>query len=292
MVWPHATVDRLNAWGIFRPVLRFIESLPLNRGEWQPVAAEAVAAKADAAASVVRVTELRAYGDVPAWGVRAPRSRFVVDPDRDQQWLEGFCPNLYGEHRAEWRNRPEFQVRLPGVGKMVIELAEIGGGTQKLGIRVDGEDRPPVTFDGGRRELKDAERWVTVPLAAGEHRVTLDNLGSDWLRVRTLYVAAAVDSPAKLVRVAGLRSGGTGFLYLRNQTRTRVYQEVLHEKPAGFPEVRVAVRDLPPGRYEVKRFDTETGEVVETRTEDAPTGMLTLNLSLPGEDAAVRFERK
>ncbi len=350
MVWPHVTVDRLDAWQTFRPLTRFVADLPLNRGTWKParvkvtsarVAGEGAASTAAAAPAgqgatahggvsaapagrgtlptpampagdgaaragqdapaapdpagprLERVVELRAYGDVPAWGARATEWRFAIGLDTDQQWLQGFSPNLYGGSRPEWRNPPAFEVDLPAPGRLVVELDEIGGGTQQLVVTLDDKDLPPLRFEKGRRALSEAEKWVTVPLPAGKHRVTLDNRppGGDWLRLHTLYLAVSVESPAALIRARGMQSEGAGFLYLRNQTATRVYQQVLQGRPVTFADVRVLIEGVPAGRYQAQVFDTHTGAVIQTLVLSAGAGGLAVPLQVLNEDAAIKWRR-
>lgn len=293
MVWPHVLVDQTNAWDTFRPPLEFARTLPLLNGAWQPLVISVTEAKAAAEPPYRSIIELSAYGDVPAWGQPATVDRFELRAEGGDQWLVGFCPNLYGKNRAAWRKPPTFVCTIPAPGALIADIGEIGGGTQILSATVDGEATTSVSLAGGRRYPRPEERWVRIPLPAGTHTVQVDNAGDDWLRLRKLYLAWDNPSADRLVQATGRTNGNVGFAYVRNLTHSRVAREVLNQDPLELLDVVLNLPGLPDGAgYRVSLLDPGTGTVSrEFPATASPTG-LALPLDRLAADAVIRFERE
>jgi len=292
MVWPHATVDRAGAWDTFQPPMALARTLPLLTGTWGPIAVEVTSAQTEAAPPYQTLVEFGAYGDVPSWGHRATHERFAIDPKQGDQWLTGFCPNLYGRKRETWRRPPTFALRLPGAGALILDAQEIGGGTQILEATVDGTVAKTVTLTKGRRLLKDDERWIRIPLPVGKHEVRLDNAGDDWLRLRRLYLAWENPSAGRLVQVTGRTNGDVGFAYVRNLTHSRIAQEVLRQKPLELRNVSLRLRGLATGaHYAIRLIDPGTGRDLQRLTVASSATGLPITLGRLAVDAVIRFER-
>jgi len=291
MVWPHTLVDELNAWTVFVPPLKFLARIPLNRGPWERVTARVVSARSAAGARLARIVTVAPAGDVPEWGARATESRFRIALDENNQAVKGLGSTLYGRARATWRNPPTFLVNMPEEGQLVVEVEEIGGGDQTLEVKIDGCIARHVDFLGGRRELRDGERRVRVPLPKGSHSISIDNArpGGDWIRVRRYYVVVECDDAAQLVDVCGLRSGKRALLYIENQTYTRLPQE-LGQPATPLADLAVEVSGLPNGRYRVAFFDTETGDDAGTTGVVCTGGVLTIPVNRLGSGSALELE--
>ena len=292
MVWPHGTVDRAGAWDTFQPPMALARTLPLLTGTWGPMAVEITSAQTEAEPPYQTLVEFGAYGDVPSWGHRATHERFAIDPKQGDQWLTGFCSNLYGKNRETWRRPPTFALRLPGAGALILDAREIGGGTQILEATVDGTLAKTVTLTKGRRSLRDDERWIRIPLTKGTHEVRLDNAGDDWLRLRKLYLAWENPSAGRLVQVTGRTNGDVGFAYVRNLTHSRIAQEMLQQKPLGLRNVSLRLKGLSEDmRYTVQIIDPKTGRELQELTALASPSGLPITLDRLAADAVIRFEK-
>jgi hypothetical protein len=292
MVWPHVTVDRTNAWDTFRPVMELGQTLPLLEGTWGPVTVEVAAAETDGEPPYRTLIELGAYGDVPDWGHRATHGRFDIQPEQGDQWLTGYCRNLYGTSRKAWQRPPTLAFALPAPGALILDAQEIGGGTQILEATVDGTLAKKVTLAKGRRSLRDDERWIRIPLATGKHEVRLDNAGQDWLRLRKLYLAWDNPSAGRLVQVTGRTNGDVGFAYVRNLTHSRVAQEVLRQKPLELRNVSLRLKGLATGaRYAMRVIDPKTGKDRQKLTVASSAVGLPITLDRLAVDAVIRFEK-
>jgi hypothetical protein len=235
--------------------------MPLNRGRWRPVAARVASARTATGEAPLRVVTVTAAGDVPEWGARATENHFVVSLDRNRQAVRGLGVALYGQHghTSAWPNPPTFPVDMPADGQLVMEVEEIGG-EEVLEASIDGESAAKVTLAGGRRALRDDERFVAVAVPKGSHRITVDNVGpsGDWIRVRRYHFVVPGDDPARLVDASGLSGRKQAFLYLENQSYDRVAQ-TLGQQAAELLDVVVEVNGFPDGQYRATFFDTAKG---------------------------------
>jgi hypothetical protein len=296
MVWEHVLVDLTGSWNEFLPVMRFAESLPLHRRPWQPVHVKVRAAEAKAD-SVSAAVVMRSYGDVPDWGAKAPNARFEIDLSQPRQWLEGFSPSIYGQRARGkvWRNPPTFVADLPAEGKLLIELKEIAGGSNTFIVSRRNSDAEQwksaarVQLDKGRRLVSEKEKWVQVPLDKGPQQIMLDAEG-DWVRIESLAITYPLSSALALVDVSGWTDGGSGFLYLRNQSYSRLLSGVLDQRAVDLKNVQLELTDLPDGRYRFSVCSTESGDVQSNQTESSAGGRLVLSLPILKRDAAIRIE--
>ena len=181
----------------------------------------------------------------------------------------------------------------PTPARLLIEVDEIGSGDQTLCISVDGRETMSVELRGGRRYLEGEERWVEVPFDAGPHEIHVENgrPGADWISIRRYCFVVETKRVADLVGVRGLQSDTHGFVYLRNQTDSDLYREVLRQAPTLLTNVQLRIDGVAPGRYEITLLDTRTTSAQESRTQESRDGTLQLDLGELRHDAAFRFAR-
>jgi hypothetical protein len=321
MVWPHNLVDQTGSWSVFRNLLAFVRDVPLNKQRWSPMAVQVVGAQAaggtgspgvgdpgasgasaesagvgiggEPGKSDIRVIQLEAYGDVPNFGVKAPDNVFAIDEGENNQWLEGFGVTLYGSNRKEWRNPPTLVFTPPAdtTAKLLVEVNEVGGGTNTLQVDVNGKTLKSVSWSGGRQVLKGEERFVEAPLAAGENRIKLDNTGGDWLRIQKIYVLLDSADPAFLLTVRGLGSGDAAILYINNQTYGELYRKVLSGQPVPMRDVSLSIGGLADGPYEVVLYDPTSGSELGKQSATSKNGVLPVHIERMQMDMALKIRR-
>lgn len=296
MVWDHVKVDNTGAWAEFTNLLAFARDIPLNKKIWKPCAASVISTQPVSQTALTRIIAASFYGDVPDWGVKAPRNEFAINTTENNQWLEGASRTLWGNNasRTPWRNPPTFNINLPTPGKLLIRLTEIGGGTSTLAARVNDSEVKRATFQNGRRNLAPHEQWVEVPLPAGPNRISLDNVqkGSDWLRVGNYYFTFEAPDASGLINLRGQSSGSEAFLYVQNQTFGHLYEQVLKHKPFPMENVMVAVNGLEPGHYLIVLFDPGRGTSTGELTAVCSGGKLVFTLPRLEHDLAVKLQRR
>jgi hypothetical protein len=299
MVWPHNLVDQTGSWSVFRSLLAFVSDVPLNKKRWSPLAVKVVAAQAAAGEGLepgnsdIRVIQLESYGDVPNFGVKAPENVFAIDEGENNQWLEGFGVTLYGANRKEWRNPPTlvFTPPVDTTAKLLVEVNEVGGGTNTLKVDVNGKTAKSVTWSGGRKVLKGEERFVEVPLIAGENRIQLDNTGGDWLRIQKIYILLDSNDPAYLLTAKGLGNGDAAIIYINNQTYGELYRKVLSGQPVPLRDVDLSIGGLSDGSFEVVQYDPTSGAELGKQSATSKGGVMSVHIERMQMDAALKIRR-
>jgi len=147
---------------------------------------------------------------------------------------------------------------------------------------------------GGRRYLEGDERWAAVPFDAGPHEIRVENgrPGADWISIRRYCFVVETERASDLVDLRGLRSDTHGLIYLRNQTDSSLYRDVLGEPPVLLSEVRVRVDGLTPGHYDMTVLNTQTGIAQNSLAAESTDGTLDVKLAELRHDAALRFSRR
>jgi hypothetical protein len=243
--------------------------------------------------SDIRVIQLESYGDVPNFGAKAPENVFTIDEGENNQWLEGFGVTLYGSNRKEWRNPPTLVFTPPAdtTAKLLVEVNEVGGGTNTLQVDVNGMTAKSVSWSGGRQVLKGEERFVEVLLESGENRIQLDNTGGDWLRIRKIYLLLDSNDPAYLLTAKGLGSGDAAIIYINNQTYSELYRKVLSGQPVPLRDVDLAVSGMADGSYEVVLYDPASGVELGKQTATGKDGVLPVHIERIQMDTALKIRR-
>jgi len=119
----------------------------------------------------------------PRWG-RPERSEFRVGPGGAVENASDLVSYLQGMLHTELRNSPTFLVRAEAPGKLEVHVRAVAAAGARLEYRVDGVKAQTVDLpdldgknDGGVLEYN---RTVSFDIPAGEHKLTVDNVGGDW----------------------------------------------------------------------------------------------------------------
>ena len=298
MVWPHAVVDKTNSWGVFNPVIKFAEGLPLTSPGWEPAHVSVAHAEVPPNIPLEQVTEIRPFGDVPFWAARATQNRFAVNLNCTGQFLEGLGRSLYSatnRARSIWRNPPTFEVDMPQPGRIIAELYRYGAGHQLFTFRVDGNIVRQYRLEGKTaRDLPRSEVWFDAPVPAGRHAVTVSNEGQDWIHVRRFFFVFPLVSAAGMVSAVGQvnQERAVGFAYLSNRSGGQLYRELLGRQPCNLENLRIRVPVQRPGLYRVQYVDPVTGEETGASNAEAEAGALTLALPALSSSTVVRWEQR
>ncbi len=119
----------------------------------------------------------------PHWG-RPAQNEFRVGPRGVVANSSGLISYLQGMLHTELRNPPTFLVNADGPGRLEVHIRAVAAAGAKLELRVDGEPKQTVDLPDldGRNDGNAPEynRTFTLDVPAGQHRLTLDNIGGDW----------------------------------------------------------------------------------------------------------------
>ena len=152
----------------------------------------------------------------------------------------------------------------------------------RLVISVDGKPAAELVLDSGSKNVA-----LRVPLAVGEHDITLENLGDDWLELDYLEIAQFV-SP---VRTLTLRDSGAGVALSWLQNRDYTWDRLTVARTKLLFTYRID--QMPAGRYTVEIWDPLSGGVIGSEvTTVGDDGILAVDLVPMDTELALRIVRQ
>jgi hypothetical protein len=149
----------------------------------------------------------------------------------------------------------------------------------RLVITVDGREAAEMVLDSGSKNIA-----VRVPLSVGEHDITLENLGDDWLELDTLEIAQFI-SP---VRVLSLRDSGAGVALAWLQNRDYTWDRL--DNPRKKLLFTYRIDQMTAGKYTVEIWDPLSGDVIGSEvTSVGEDGVLSIDLVPMDSELALRI---
>lgn len=119
----------------------------------------------------------------PAWA-RPSRNEFRVVPDGVVGNASDLLSFLQGMLHTQMRNPPTFLVKAAEPGKLEVHIRAVATLGARLEYQVDGQAGQTVDLPDldGKNDgaVAEYDRTYTFDVPAGEHRLTLDNVGGDW----------------------------------------------------------------------------------------------------------------
>jgi hypothetical protein len=116
---------------------------------------------------------------------RPSRNLFTVGPDGSVAHGDELNGFLQGRLHAQLGNPPTFLVNATAPGRLLVHVRAVAAAGARLEYRVDGQAVRAVALPDrdGKNDSGAAEydQVLSLPIPAGAHRLTLDNMGPDWL---------------------------------------------------------------------------------------------------------------
>lgn len=298
MPWWHENyIDPLNLYFHFTAIGNFVKGLPFGTARWEQVPVEEVACGQRPDRPLVRDLTL-----IPTstWG-RPPVNEFVVQSDGSVNDPASIPELLQGKGHPDLRNPPTFVVEYPQPGQFLLSVGRVSH-SGLLKIWLDGELKLEREFPCGENIGKQwtwRPQWnlwesvydedVVLEVPAGRHRITVDNLGQDWMQVRRYVFTGCQTLDWPHLLVAALRSPEVAIVWMQNRDSDWFKQQKKAVLPV--PPARVSLGGFPDGEYDVEWWETWQGTAMRRERVNARNGTLTL---FPGEvstDVAAKIRR-
>jgi len=209
--------------------------------------------------------------------------------------LAGFLHGI-GNH-ADLHNPVTFETDLPWPTVLEVQVGDVSGyGGAGLVVTLDGKKAINESFpdpDGDRitTTLKQFAGLRKLPLSPGRHRVLIENLGQDWVRVDYRFLNAAIRTSPPLVAWASA-GPDIAFAWVRHEDRSwrNVIERKIKTNPA--PPSILVVQGLRSGVWNAVLWDTWKAKAVTTQRVTVGTNREG-RISLPSisTDLAIRLER-
>ncbi len=296
LYWSQDEVDEYNngegCWDVFTNILNFSADIPLDTsGQFNystiAISNSEVVTPSD---KYQTVTSIKSYGDVSGWAEPVTQDTYDIDTSVAGMNLVGYHNKYYGtKWNGDCRVPVNFNIDTPNGGKVILGITEVSNGT--LEVRVDGKVAVVQGYEEGRHTIADDEegRYVEVELTAGTHKVTIDNIGPDWLSVGELYFVCNGDSAESLLAANAMISDSAAVVYVKNLTYDRTSTILLGNTPTDFNNVKFTIEGLTEdGRYAMYAFDPDTGKYTSCTEVTVSGGKVEVTIPSIKLDAAVK----
>ncbi len=255
---------------IYRPLARFTADIPWHRLQLVAVQARLVSPNSQDYAPLRLDNYDRRFmtDELPDLG------DYLVTPDGVFPALDTLSSYIFGQRFHDQFSRPHSYLIAPPVDtRLTVGVRSVSpqlGAT--LVVRADGVQLAEVALAPGASTTA-----ITVPLAAGEHLLELDNAGDDWLQIDHVTLEHYITP----LRVMALVDYDQGLLLAWFQNRAYQWQTPDDSIAPLSPDVRAKFSHMPAGEYRVEFWDPISGQIigedrVQVREED--NRLLTLNL--------------
>jgi len=249
-----------------------------------------------------------AYGDVifkpvDKWG-EAQGDDFTVLSGGD---VTGGIPAMYlhGDKSKKYRVEQKYRVNYPAGGEFIIQVGMVSHHGH-LVVCLDGKtviDRE-LTCGAGeglwQRSMyrKDQKVYqcvyntdIAIDVPAGEHVITLQNKGKDWISVKKIRLTNYQSSDTANARCLGLRVGGDMLFWVQNMDfNWKNYYS--GEKAGPIRNAWFEASGVEDGAYEVMWWDTFRGREISRGDASAKRGVLRLDVPEFSADNACRVTKK
>ena len=292
MGWWWQWMDEHDLWPQFRAIATFVDGIDWPAEGFEPKEGAAIMARPDPRHGFGSVTFAPKAGGFKPGPANQPVTLRLLDEKLDApEKLPRFLHGL--RNHRDLHNPVTFRVDLPTAGQFAVAVDGVSGhGGATLELSVDGklasqEAFPDPPDDDTTITKHNGPHAIAVP--AGQHTLTVENKGTDWVRVRSYAFSTARTRPP--VRVLTLRGRRTVLAWVWNESHAW-YAPVVHTPRLVLGGVAATLDGLAPGACRVRPFDPWTGKWGQaTDATVGAAGTLRLSVGELKRDRAFRIER-
>jgi hypothetical protein len=296
--WWDNYVAPKSVYAPFIAARKFADAIPWTQGAWKPLTFDAAKTKDDPE-TFADLT----LSAMSGWGKNAATELTLMP---DGKVSGGVTPGfLYSPAKPDLRTVHTLHVHYTRPGRFSLRVTNVSD-SAILRIRLDGKTagewnltahvpdgsptRPEYVKTVYEPEYKvylatyDKDYGIAVP--AGDHAITLEVTGGDWLGVGHLTLSDYRSSRYPDVNLYGVTTGRTGVVWVQNGWHN--WKNLYDNKPIPtVPPSEAVAHGLADGSYAVEWWDTQTGVILKTEQAVSANSSLPLHLpALPSDVAA------
>lgn len=201
------------------------------------------------------------------WGVRGDERISIDSSGRTVPANPALSSFLYGSlYNTQHRSPPTFSVNYPRPGAFAVTTANaMSSAAPRITIYVDDK----LVLDEAARP----EHTYTVNIPTGDHRIRVDNAGTDWAGIAA-YRFEGIGSQVDAYVLRGEnRDIAAGWLLNHQYNHQRLREQ---GPPPPVPGSRLQLDGFADGSYAIFWYDCLTGELLESAAATAESDRLTV----------------
>ena len=268
--WWDSYIEPRDLYYHFRPLSNFIATIALKNDNYKTTKAASSGGNSGGSLSL---------SPGAGWG-QATTANFTIDASGNiTPSVTQLSTFLYGSQwNTNFRNPPIFSVNYSTAGQFKVKTGNTTGQSPSIAIYLDGS----LLLNDTAASIN---KTVSVNIAAGQHTIKVDNLGTDWISISGYEFVGVTAAP---FNVYALKSADnkklTGWIHNRKYNWKDVGATGI---PSNVSDVSATIEDVANGTYEVKFYDCSTGSLVSTLpTAPATGGKLTFAVPAMNWDLA------
>jgi len=296
MPWWHENyIDPLNLYGHFTAIQRFTQGLPFGTTPWRQAETEVTYADPQPPPQVQDAVL------TPVDGFRRRTvNEFALAADGSINNPGELLALLHGDGHRDLRNPPAFGATYPAPGTFSLTIERVSNHGHLL-VYVDDAlvlDREFPCGEGKGKSWVHRPQWqlwesvydeeISIPVAAGTHRIRVENTGKDWIRVKSYRFGGCrvLDRPNLLS--AAMACQGVAILWVQN--RDSDWYNHGRDAVAPVADAMVQIRGLDEGPVTVEWWETWEGTPQRREQAQVEGGILKLRVPALRTDVAARLQ--
>jgi hypothetical protein len=296
MPWWHENyIAPLNLYFHFQALRNFVDGLPFGREVWRPLSIRKPTIPPSEAGPGANDAVIKTAGGFR----KAAVTEFRVAEDGRINDEHELLATLQGEGHTGLRSFPSFVVNYPAAGEFKLKVDTVSN-SGHLKIYIDevlALDREFPCGDGIGKSSVWQEQWqlwqceydeeLSIPVAAGEHRIRVENHGKDWVRIPYFIFTGCRRIIHRDVVCAGMICDSVGIVWLQNGLSS--WYNHAHKQVAPLPAASYGIEVGKDGRYRVEWWETWKGQVSHSQEVEARNGVLVLEPGPLTSDVAAKI---
>ena len=121
------------------------------------------------------------FGPGGGWG-NAPKTDFTIDSSGSVEGAGAMPAFFQGKAHKEMFPSLEFDVNYKAAGDFAVSVGNVAKSGASLAVLVDGKPTASHDFAAAGRDTF-ANVTLHAPIPAGQHKITLENSGADWVSI-------------------------------------------------------------------------------------------------------------
>ncbi len=295
--WWDSYIQPLNLYHIWQPVSKFVHAIPWSQGRWQPV----TCTPAQSRQKLTTYSSMTLNATV-GWAKNPQPDAVIHQSGKIYGSVPGY---LFSPAKPDLHSPTVFELNCPRSLNFTINISQVSNFAHIV-VWLDNQQVKSVTLNAAPPAhgkplyvstsyesqyhiyLADYNYTITVHVPKGRHTLKLDLPDGDWVKLASFGITHYRSSKYPDMHLYAMSNGLQAFAWVQNSAsnwKNSYYAAKLTTAPPAFTTLHC----LPAGRYKLKWWNTETGNIASVTYAHAGKNGLTIPLPAILTDLAVQI---